>query len=583
MLPVANFSIGTAVFRSQIPIGKDCPMKIWLALVVVVGTATAACGQNGTPAAERLRYYYPVPKADPPQTIDADVCAYGATPAGVTAAIQATRMGRSAVLVEFGRHVGGMTSSGLSATDGGLSAKGIADEFYRAVGARGFPPAAAEKHYRKMLADTGVRVFEEHRLAAVEKDGTVITRIVMENGNAFTARMFVDGTYEGDLLAKAGVSHTVGREANAAYGETLNGVQRPGAHNFRLPVDPYVVPGDPSSGLLPGITNDAADAPGAFGSADHRVQAYNFRMFLARMPDAIPFPKPHGYDANRYALLLRYIEAGAGSAPPQGDKEFRDFMQLHAGDSNNNGGFSTDNIGMNYGWPEGSYEERERIFQDHVTYQQGLMWFLANDHRVPEHIRTAVSGYGLAKGNFPETGGWPHQLYVREGRRMVSDYVMTQHHCSGKTVAEDSVGLGEYTMDSHNVQRYVAHGRDGKAVVKNEGDVQVRIPGPYPISYRAIVPKASECTNLFVPVSLSATHIAYGSIRMEPVFMVLGQSAATAACMAIDANIPVQEVPYDKLRRRLLDDGQQLDPPAKTKAPAGDTKVKADSPGVIEP
>jgi len=534
-------------------------MRKCFSIITLIGAATVAMGQATVPAEGQLRYYYPVPKADPPQTVDADVCAYGATPAGVTAAIQATRMGRSAVLVEFGRHVGGMTASGLSATDGGRSAKGIAGEFYAAVGAQGFQPATAEKQFRKMLAEAGVRVFEEHRLATVEKEGTVIKRIVMENGNAFTARMFVDCTYEGDLLSGAGVHYTVGRETNATYGETLNGVQRPGSHNFRLPVDPYVVPGDPASGLLPGITNDAADAPGIFGAADDRVQAYNFRMFLARMPEAIPLPKPNGYDANRYALLLRYIEAGAGPAAPEGDKQFRDFMQLRTGDSNNSGGFSTDNIGMSDRWPEGSYEERERIFQDHVTYQQGFMWFLANDPRVPEHIRTAVNAYGLAKGNFPETDGWPHQLYVREGRRMVSDYVMTQHNCSGKTIAGDSVGLGEYTMDSHNVQRYVHRGRDGKAVVKNEGDVQVHIPGPYPISYRSIVPKANECTNLFVPVCLSATHIAYGSIRMEPVFMVLGQSAATAACMAIEDNIPVQRVSYDALRPRLLDNGQKLD------------------------
>ena len=292
-------------------------------------------------------------------------------------------------------------------------------------------------------------------------------------------------------------------------------------HQFRVPVDPYVTPGNPSSGLLAGIAPDPA---GTTGEGDHRIQAYNFRVCLTRAADRLPFPKPAGYDPARYELLLRYIQAGVwdvlGNNQP---------MPNGKTDWNNNGAVSSDNIGRNYDWPDADYCDRERIFQDHVTYQQGLMWFLANDPRVPAAIRAEVGAWGLPRDEFAETGGWPHELYVREARRMVSDYVMTEHDCRGAAVAEDPVGLASYTMDSHNCQRVVVGGK-----ARNEGDVQVPVPAPYPVSYRSIVPRAGECENLLVPVCLSASHIAYGSIRMEPVFMVLGQAAATAASLAID-------------------------------------------------
>ena len=360
--------------------------------------------------------------------------------------------------------------------------------------------------------------------------------------------MFIDATYEGDLMAKAGLSYTVGREANAKYGETLNGVQTAQAtkHQFMKPVDPFVKPGDPASGLLPGIY---AGGPGRDGEADHRVQAYNFRMCLTDAPEnRIPFPKPAGYDPLRYELLLRYIQAGVWDA-------FCSNLAMpnRKSDCNNCGAFSTDNIGMNYDYPEGDYATREKIFAEHVLYQQGLMWFLANDSRVPAKIRDEIGRWGLCKDEFQETGGWPHQLYVREARRMVGVYVMTQHNCQGEKIAGDSVGLAAYTMDSHNTQRYV---KDGKAI--NEGDVQVGGFPPYPICYGALVPEAKECTNLLVPVCLSATHIAYGSIRMEPVFMVLGQSAATAAALAIDGGVAVQRVEYKTLREQLVADKQVL-------------------------
>jgi hypothetical protein len=526
----------------------------------IVFAAIAALFTGAVGAAEQTagpHYYYPVPDAIPPQTVETDVCVYGATPGGIMAAIAARRMGKSAALVEFGRHVGGMTSSGLSKTDGGQHAAGISREFYKVVGPRDFPPAAAESQFLKMLEADGVRLFREHRLKRIEKSGDRITLVETENGNRFRAKMFIDATYEGDLLAMAGVSYTVGREANTTYSESLNGVARwSKAHNFRFPVDPFRTPGEPASGLLAGIF---AKGPGQIGAADRHVQAYNFRMYLSKRADRIPFPKPADYDPDRYTLLARYIAAGA---------TIPDFMQLQEGDSNNQGGFSTDNIGASDRWPQADYSTREAIYQDHVTYQQGLMWFLTHDERVPVAIRQAVGAYGLSPSDFRETGGWPHQLYVREGRRMVSDYVMTEANCRSKVVAEDSIGLAEYNMDSHHCQRCAIVDPDAKTgqarmIVRNEGDVQVHVPGPYPVAYRAIIPKRSECANLLVPVCLSASHIAYGSIRMEPVFMVLGQSAGTAAAMAIDADVPVQQVDYTKLRARLLADHQMLDSPAK--------------------
>lgn len=517
--------------------------------------ALLAAGLSAAEPADQLRYWYPTAKLAAPAVVEADVVAYGATPAGVSATIQARRMGKTAVLLEFGTHVGGLTSSGLSNTDGGNVIGGVTSEFYQRVGKlRGFTPSAAEEAFRAMLADAKVPLMTEQRLESVVMEGKAIRELVMENGQRIRGRMFLDCTYEGDLFAKAGVSYRVGREANSEYGESVNGVRKPGKHNFRLPVDPFVVPGDPASGLVSGITNPATDAPGVVGSADRRVQAYNFRMFLARMPGAIPFPKPRGYDPRRYELLARYIAAGA--------TKLDDFMQPRVGDSNNQGGFSTDHIGMNYDWPEGTYQRREEIYQDHVTYQQGLMWFLANDERVPQVIREKVAAFGLPKDIFQATGGWPHALYVREARRMVGELVMTEHYCRHERKANDVVGLAEYTMDSHNVQRFVLM-VDGKAQACNEGDVQDRVPGPYPVSYRALVPKRGECTNVLVPVCLSATHMAYGSIRMEPVFMVLGQSAATAAVLAIEAGLAVQDVPYAKLRERLDADRQLLIPTGK--------------------
>jgi len=510
-----------------------------------------------------------------------DVVVYGGTSAGIAAAVQVARMGKSVVLIEPGRHVGGLTSGGLGRTDIGnkTAIGGIAREFYHRVHgyyrqreawtrearsdyiARahdlvdgdamwGFEPHVAEKISREVLDDAGVKLVCGQRLDlqnGVRKQGPRISGIVMESGRVYAGRIFIDATYEGDLMAKAGVSYAIGREANSQYGETLNGVETRYAmkHQFNVPVDPFVIPGDATSGLLPGIH---AGGPGVDGEADRRIQAYNYRMCLTDVPaNRVPFPKPAGYDPRRYEIFARYVAAG-----------WKDLLGNHAAmpnrktDTNNHGAFSTDDIGMNYGYPEAGYSEREKIAAEHRNYQLGLMWAAANDPRVPPDLRRQAANWGLAKDEFTDNGNWPNQLYIREARRMISDYVMTEHECRGQRVAADSIGLGAYGMDSHNTQRYV----DAQKHVRNEGDIQVGVAGPYPISYRSIVPKATECTNLLVPVCLSATHIAYGSIRMEPVFMVLGQSAATAAVQAVRDGVDVQRVDYHRLQASLLDDKQ---------------------------
>lgn len=507
-----------------------------------------------------LKYYYPVPKASNPVEGNYDVVVYGGTPGGVAAAIQAKRMGKTAALYVFRRHVGGLTSAGLTETDLGKKEAigGMAVEFFEKVGKwRHFRPSEAEKTFLTMLAEADVPVFFEHRLHKVEKDGLKITKITFENGNSAKGKMFVDATYEGDLFAKAGISYMVGREDNSMFGEDYNGTYfSKTSHVYRHQFDPYVKPGDPSSGLLEGITDTKVDK---LGVGDKKLQSYCFRTWAMKDGKHVPWPKPEEYRTERYEILKRYVNAAP--SPDFWDLRYKHGpVKLNEGDCNNAGPVSIDYVGGNFGWAEGSYAEREKIFQDHVNYQKGFMYFLANDPSIPESLRKRVSEYGLDAYEFPETDNWPHELYVREARRLHSDYVMTQANCTGKTVAEDSVGLGSYTMDSHHVERVMHNGQ-----IANEGGFEKGIKSSYPVSYRSIVPKRSECSNLFVPVALSSSHVAFGSIRMEPVFMVLGQSAATAASMAIDEGIPAQDVNYPKLREKLLQDGQILEPPRKMK------------------
>lgn len=507
------------------------------------------------PLSPRGLHYYAPHECPSARTVVADVCIYGGTAAGVIAAVQLARDGRRAVVLESSNHLGGMTASGLGWTDFGNrhSIGGLSREFYRCLGRHYgveeewcFEPHAAENIFELWMRDTGTPVFRREYVVGVDRDGERITALRTESGLSVRARIFIDASYEGDLLAKAGVHHTVGREDNALYGETLNGMQLHAKHQFDFPVDPYRIEGAPGSGLLPEIELGGDYVP---GRGDHRIQAYNFRMCLTRQEDnRIPFPCPPGYDGSDYELLARYLRGGWNEV-------FAKFDPIRGGktDTNNHGAVSTDYIGQNHAWPEAGYAERERLFQAHVRYQQGLQWFLSHDPRVPAPIREAYAEWGLPKDEFVETGGWPHALYIREARRMRSDYIMTEHNCRGTVRAEDPVGLGAYGMDSHNCRRVVINGR-----LWNEGDVQAAGFPPYGISWRSLTPRRGDCTNLIVPVCVSASHIAYGSIRMEPVFMVLGQSAAIAATLALNENCAVQDLPYAALREQLLQAGQVL-------------------------
>lgn len=502
-----------------------------------------------------------------PTNTSYDVVIYGGTSAGVIAAVEVVKQGKTPIIIEPGSHLGGLTSGGLGATDIGNKGAvgGLSREFYERINKHynpdsnaddamwTFEPHVAEKVFNEMVVEYNIPVIYNERLDlmnGVRKQGTIIKEVLLESGLKVSGKMFIDATYEGDLMALSGVDYTVGREANKMYGETYNGIQsaRSVFHQFKKPVDPYVVPGKPESGLLPSILNDGG--PGIDGEGDHRIQAYCFRMCMTNVPEnRMPFPKPEGYDAMRYEVLLRYILTGNFdvlnlSTPMPNGKT----------DTNNKGAFATDNIGMNYAYPEGDYEVRDKIIEEHELYQKGLMWFLSNDSRVPDSVRNEVSQWGLPKDEFLDNGGWPHQLYIREARRMISEYVMTQHDCEGLVEPIDPVGLAAYTMDSHNVQRYV----DASGNVRNEGNIEIRGFTPYPISYKSIVPKREECTNLFVPVCLSSTHIAFGSIRMEPVFMVLAQSAAIAAVQAIESNSSVQTIDYNVLKEQLLGENQIL-------------------------
>jgi len=515
---------------------------------------------------------------------DYDVVVYGGTSAGVTAAIQVKRMGKSVVLIEPSEHIGGLTSGGLGHTDSGNKTVigGLSREFYQRVKKHYddeknwttdkrstfatyrasedtmwvFEPHIAEKILLDMLKEAKVDVVMNERLLRMDnglafKDKAIVSLTTM-NSKLYRAKMFIDATYEGDLMALAGVSYTVGREANKTYGESMNGVAKAWnkfSHRFTVDVDPYVKPGDPKSGLLSTIEKDLP----AEGEADQRVQAYCFRMCLSNDPaNQLPFAKPADYDEKRYELLLRNFEAG--------DKRFGflpfalDKMPNKKTDSNNNGPFSTDNIGMNYDYPEASYSKREAIIKEHLSYQQGLMWTLANHPRVPKQTKDKMKLWGLPKDEFTDNGGWSHQLYIREARRMVGAYVHTELDCTRKRETPTPIGMGSYNMDSHNITRYVTKA----GFVQNEGDVQEKPGGPYPIAYGSIIPKDGQCPNLLVPVCVSSSHIAYGSIRMEPVFMILGQSAATAACLALDDDTSVQKLDTAKLTKRLLDDKQVL-------------------------
>lgn len=499
------------------------------------------------------------------ETIECDVCVYGGTSAGVIAAYSAVKDGKTVLLVEPGYRLGGLSSGGLGQTDIGnkQAVKGLSLDFYRRIGKYYgmlenwvFEPKVAEQVYKDYVAEADIPVLYGHRVIKASKNGTDITSMKVESvgkgvcNKEIKAKVYIDCTYEGDLMAMAGVSYTVGREDSSVYGESWNGAHESYWHQFPDGVDPYVEKGNPESGLLWGISPEGTIPEP--GKGDDRVQAYNFRICVTfDKENQVPFPKPDNYDPSMYELLIRTIEA----QPDAGIGEYFIISRMpnNKTDINNRGAFSTDMIGMNHNYPEASYEEREKIIKAHKDYTLGLLWFWTHDDRIPEHLQKEITCMGLPKDEYIEYDHWTPQLYIREARRMIGEYVATQADCELRTSPEDYVGWAAYGMDSHNCQRVVVE-RNGVKMVKNEGDVEIGVKAPYPISYRSITPKREECTNLLVPVCLSASHIAFGSIRMEPVFMLLGQSAAKAASLAIDNGVKVQEIDVKEIQRMYVED-----------------------------
>jgi len=532
----------------------------------------------------------------------ADVIVYGGTSAGVMAAVRVAREGRSVVLIVPDGHIGGTTTGGLGQTDIGGGMSGMANEFYQRVhkhydkpdawnretrddyfnadwydrwnlegrpwsrrwrdgAALTFEPSVTAHVMREMLTEVRVPIVSDERLNrsdGVRAQEKRITAIAMESGRVFEGKVFIDATYEGDLMAAAGVTYFVGREANSVYGETMNGVQTQRATEHQLPsgIDPYLIPGDAESGLLPGID---PSGPGAEGSGDHRVQAYNIRITMTDVPEnRVPFTKPESYNETEYELLFRAFEAGLDGVPLHGAR-----MPNRKTDTNNGRGFSTDFIGRNYDYPDADYARRAAIVAEHRTYIQGLLWTLSEHPRVPAAIRAQLDGWGYARDEFPEHGHLSPQLYVREARRMISDYVMTEADVRGQRQAPDGIVIGGYQIDSHHTQRYITE----SGHVRNEGDMQTRASA-YAISYRALVPVRGEARNLIVPVCVSASHVAYGTIRMEPVFMQLGHVAGMAAVLALEAEADLLDINYFALREKLTAQGIKL--PATTLTPPND-------------
>lgn len=519
---------------------------------------------------------------------EADIVIYGGSSAAIIAAVEVTREGKSVIVVSPDKHLGGLSSGGLGYTDTGNKSAigGLSREFYHRVwlhyndstawiwqkkteyGNKGqgtvamdgenrtmwiFEPGVAEMVFENFVDEYNIKIYRDEWLdrenGVAKSDGKIVSFTTL-SGKSFEGKMFIDATYEGDLMASADISYHVGRESMDTYDEQWNGVQTGvlhHAHWFEPGISPYKISDDPSSGLLPRLS---AEHPGDYGSGDDKIQAYCFRTCMTNHDEnRLPFPKPGNYDSTQYELLIRVFDRGW-----KGWFNKFDAIPNRKTDTNNHGPFSSDNIGMNYGYPEGSYERRKEIIKEHEDYQMGLLWFVANDQRVPEDIRTRMATWGLAKDEFTDNGNWPHQIYVREARRMIGEYITTENDVLLKREVPRPVGMGSYAMDSHNVQRYITP----EGYVQNEGDIGVPPPAPYSISYGSLIPKKEECTNLLVPVCVSSSHIAFGSIRMEPVFMILGQSAAIAACIAIDQKCKIQEVPYQDLRIKLLKEGQIL-------------------------
>jgi hypothetical protein len=534
---------------------------------------------------------------------EADVIIYGGTAAAVTAAVQVSKLGKSVIIVCPDKHLGGLTSGGIGFTDTGNKTVigGLARVFYQKVysyyqkdeswkwqakdeyGNKGqgtpaidgdkrtmwiFEPHIAELIFEDFVNENGIQVDRDHwldRENGVEIKNGKISSIRMLNDKIYKGDVFIDATYEGDLMAAAGVSYHVGREANSVYDEEWNGVQNDHSIAYRFlnesrrhfpprEIDPYVVPGDSSSGVIPRVS---IAPPGLTGDGDNKIQAYCYRLCLTDVKEnQIPFARPDDYDPWQYEVLGRLFESGWGELEliNKGSTRLAKFDPIpnHKTDTNNHGPFSTDNIGMNYDYPEATYERRREIIKEHENYQKGLFYFYISDSRVPEKVRTEISRWGLAKDEFLDNNHWPHQLYIREARRMIGEFVMTGNEVRKTSPVPRPIGMGSYTLDSHHTQRYITP----EGFVENEGNVNAKTNGPYQIDMWSLLPKREECSNLLVPVAVSSSHIAFGSMRMEPVFMILGQSAGVMASMAIENNGDVHKLDYEEVKLKLIEEGQ---------------------------
>ena len=507
-----------------------------------------------------------------------DVCVYGGTAAGVMAAVAARREGCRVTLVEPSRWLGGMTGGGISHIDWGRS---------EAVGGSArqiLKDGTDDPHYRKIFLDLisehGIDVVYEHRVARVTHAASRIASATFDlappdaigcptpqpAGPAaltVSARVFIDCTYEGDLMAKAGVSYTFGRESCEQYGESLAGV-RPNMAVYDI--DPFVTPGDPKSGLLP-LLQDVTMGP--LGSADKLTMGYGFRWKFAFTGDRLPLDPPEDYDPRTFELYRRAFAAKLDLAGRRmrklGIYEKAGGGHVHSSGTGNlaRSLLAPTVYGCNAGYPDGDWVERSKIWKFHQDFMRGMTHFLRTDPVVPTGLRQKALQVGFLPGIFDDTAGWPHQLYVREARRMVSAYVLTQKDLEGTTDPDDSIGLASYGVDDWP---YATFPLDGKVALQGGEFMIVYLDdvhrGIYKIPYRSIVPRQDECDNLLVPVCCSASHIAMTSIRMEPVWMILAESAGVAAAMAIADDVPIQSVTYPRLRQRLRELGQKLDRPA---------------------
>ena len=498
-----------------------------------------------------------------------DVVVYGGTAGGVISAVSAARQGLKVALVAPGRHLGGMVSGGLGYTDYGKKEVigGYALEFYYRVGryydmsryghriAWLHEPHVAEEIFRDMLREASVQIFENQRLSeedGVRKQGLEVASISTETGDRFAAKIFIDSSYEGDLMAQAGVAYTWGRESTSQYGESLAGVRdRTPLHQFLVDVAAR----DAGGKLYAEVSTSQVERA---GSADKKVQAYNYRMCFSSVPaNSVAFPRPEGYDPRRYTLLAELIKArtrAEGRVPDLKTLLKIDPIPNGKADVNNQGAFSTDYIGGSWDYPEASYARRAEIWKAHRDYQSGLLYFLANDMQVPEPIRAQMAKFGLCKDEFTDNENWPTQLYIREARRMIGEYVVVQQDLQTQRTKPDPIGMGSYNSDSHNIQRIV----EPSGFVRNEGDMQVPVQ-PYQIPYRVMLPKRNEARNLLVPVCFSASHVAYSSLRMEPQYMIIGQAAGIAAWLAIESAKPVQEIDTAALTSKLLEQGAVIE------------------------